>query len=73
MAPDELRRIGQLLFGPDWQAPLARALNINTRTVQRWATGEAAPKGDLRADLAPVADARVQELQKLADELKRDA
>ena len=36
---DLLRRAGALLYGPAWQAELARALGIKERTVQRWAAG----------------------------------
>lgn len=31
---------GEALFGPQWQSPLARALGVNLRTVQRWASGQ---------------------------------
>ena len=35
--------LGAVLFGPQWQSPLGRALGINQRTVQRWAAGESKP------------------------------
>jgi len=30
---------GEALFGPQWQSEMARALDVNIRTVQRWASG----------------------------------
>lgn len=32
-----IRELGEALLGPRWISPLARMLNVNTRTVERWA------------------------------------
>lgn len=37
--PFDISAIGAELFGPNWQAPVAELLEINLRTVQRWASG----------------------------------
>lgn len=37
---DRLEQIGRALYGPEWVSPLARALDVALRTVQRWAAGE---------------------------------
>ncbi len=34
-----LREIGEALYGPNWVVPLARALNMNERTMRRAAEG----------------------------------
>jgi hypothetical protein len=34
-----LIRGGEAIYGPNWQSPLARALDINLRTIQRWYAG----------------------------------
>ena len=39
MTADELRNIGERLYGPQWQAKLARALPVNPRTVRSWLSG----------------------------------
>lgn len=39
MTPAILKSIGQRLFGPRWQRALAHTLDVNERTVQRWAAG----------------------------------
>lgn len=36
---------GRNLFGPQWQSPLARELDVADRTVRRWAAGQAIPPG----------------------------
>lgn len=36
----EFRQAGESLFGEAWQQPLAKALGVNLRTLQRWANGQ---------------------------------
>ncbi|MCW5746042.1 MAG: hypothetical protein KIT36_07580 [Alphaproteobacteria bacterium] len=36
---DVLRRVGEALFGERWLGELAQALEINERTIRRWAAG----------------------------------
>ena len=38
-----LARIGTVLYGEHWQAPMARALGKSMHTVSRWATGSTKP------------------------------
>lgn len=40
MTPDELRKIGQSLYGKRWQTKLAARLKVNPRTVRRWLSGD---------------------------------
>lgn len=40
MSSANLRRIGALLFGPQWQHVLSRFLDVDTRLVRRWAGGQ---------------------------------
>jgi len=44
MTPDALASAGRLLFGGQWQSPLARALGVNRRTIQRWLSGTETPR-----------------------------
>jgi hypothetical protein len=46
-----LFQAGEALYGRDWQSPLARALGINLRRMQRWATGEYQPSEDNWRDI----------------------
>lgn len=46
MTPADLHAIGAFLYGGGWQTALANALDVNIRTVQRWASGAvSAPPG----------------------------
>ena len=40
MTPDELRSTGESLFGPHWQTPLAKALDVDPRSVRYWLSGK---------------------------------
>jgi len=40
MTPNELEQAGKALFGEQWKTPLADALGVARKTVQRWANGE---------------------------------
>jgi hypothetical protein len=40
MTPEELRSIGERLYGPRWQTSLARALPVNPRTIRSWLSGK---------------------------------
>ena len=40
MTPDELKQIGETLFGAwGWQTKLAHALRVDGSTVRRWISG----------------------------------
>lgn len=36
----DLAAIGAALYGRQWRRPMAKALGVNLRTVQRWANGQ---------------------------------
>lgn len=55
MTANDLHAIGQYLFGGGWQTALANALNINTRTVQRWAAGDIVPPAGAWQDIIELA------------------
>jgi hypothetical protein len=40
MTPEELREIGEEIYGKRWQSPLARALDVDARSVRRWLSGQ---------------------------------
>jgi hypothetical protein len=54
MTPDELREIGEKLFGSTWQTPMARALPVSTRTIRYWLSG--------KRKIRPVIAARIRSL-----------
>ncbi len=42
MTPEELRKIGERLYGPRGQSKLAGALSVSTRSVRYWLSGKRA-------------------------------
>jgi len=68
-----LSAVGVALYGEQWQAPLARALGVNRKNIQRWASGQYEPALGIWADLAAIVDARRQALTKLATPLSEAA
>jgi hypothetical protein len=64
--------IGAALFGPSWQTPLAEALDVNIRTVQRWVAGQPVPDGAWD-DIAAIAKARKGEIEAVISELAKRA
>ena len=62
-----IAEIGEHLCGAHWVTPLAAALNVNRRTVQRWQDGtEAVPAGVWR-DLAYLLFCQATENVRLSD------
>jgi hypothetical protein len=46
MTPEELRQIGEELFGNwGWQTKLAKALRVDGSTIRRWISGHTAIPG----------------------------
>ena len=66
-----LERLGALLYGPEWQSPLARALDVNLRTMQRWAAGIHQPPERLWGDIAALLRERRIEIDAALAELSR--
>lgn len=56
MTPEELREIGESIYGPRWQAKLARALPVSTRTIRYWLSG--------KREIRPVIAERIRSLTK---------
>lgn len=51
MTIEQLEQAGQLLYGDLWQSALARALDVDNRTVRRWARGESAIKQSIADEI----------------------
>jgi len=51
MSPELLRRVGEALYGDQWQTPLSRELEVADRTVRRWLSGRMQPHPDITAYL----------------------
>lgn len=67
----DLADIGRVLYGDRWQAPLAAALGLNLRTVQRYAAGDTAPPPGVLADALALAERRGAEIAEMVKWAKR--
>jgi len=73
-----LHEVGEALFGPSWQTPLADALvspdtgrSVVLRTVQRWAKGDSPIPEALWLTLAQLARKRGKALDRIATKLEK--
>lgn len=71
MTPGTLTAIGEALYGSQWQSELARALDVNDRTVRRWASGKNALPEKLSEELSVLCAERGQSLVEIAAKLRR--
>ena len=61
---------GQALYGDQWQSQLSRALHVDTRTVQRWASGKSCPKPGVWRDVHALLERNAAELRDCMLELE---
>lgn len=43
--PLALSKCGVALYGPNWQKPLQRQLNVNDNRIKKWLNGDPIPDG----------------------------
>lgn len=67
---DLLESIGQALYGSRWQSDMARAIDVDDRTVRRWVYGGKIPDG-VFVDLMRILQERAMILDDLAEAAKR--
>lgn len=68
-----LREAGEALYGPRWQTEIARALNVNDRTVRRWIAGDDEVPSGVAFDLWRLCEERMLLLDVVRDRLKAAA
>lgn len=61
---------GEALYGPRWQAELARDLGVADRTVRRWVAGTSEVPTGLYVDLLRLTQERAAALDALAPRLR---
>lgn len=63
-------KIGDALYGPAWQAPLAKALNRGARTLRHWINKDNPIPDGIGPEIAKLCREKAAELIKIADELE---
>ncbi len=69
MTADELQRIGEGLYGPNWQGPMATALEVNITTMRRWARGGQLIPSRVAADIVRLIVVRRDQISELLAEM----
>lgn len=62
---------GEALYGPRWQAELARDLGVADRTVRRWVAGTSEVPAGLYVDLLRLTQERAALLDSLGPRLRK--
>ena len=62
---------GEALYGPRWQAELARDLSVADRTIRRWVAGTSKVPTGLYLDLLRLTQERAAALDALAPRLRK--
>lgn len=70
LAPLDIHAIGAALYGPQWQTPMAAALGVSVRTVQRWASGAIKVSPAMWAKILTIAERRKIEVKAVIDRLQ---
>ena len=66
-------KVGSAIYGAEWQAPIARDLNVNERSLRRWIAGaEEVPRG-VWLDLGVILGTKHQAFGRLIEEVNRAA
>ncbi len=73
MTPDLLRAAGEVLHGPEWKLALAKDLEVDERTLRRWAGGQAPIPAGVGNDLARLVEQYRKELAGLVEQLRQAA
>jgi hypothetical protein len=66
-----LTEAATLLYGPDWVRPLAHTLDVNLRTVQRWAAGQNAVPPFVWPHLVQLFDGRARRITETVTHLRK--
>ena len=70
--PENIARIGQMLFATHWQSDMANALGVSDRTVRRWAKGAIEMPSGAWFDIGNIADQRRIDLLTFIDQINEE-
>ncbi|RLZ10817.1 transcriptional regulator [Acinetobacter sp. 2JN-4] len=70
MTPDQLRQAGELLYGNQWQSDLARAINVDSRRIRQWLSGQRAVPEGLWLEIIELLKNNSRDTARYADNLK---
>ena len=68
---DRLALLAEAIFGPRWQNATARALDVNTRQVHRWVSGEYQPSDEVIRRMIRIAQQKRAEIDEAIQTAER--
>lgn len=71
ISPETLARVGEALYGSQWQSALARDLDMSERSVRYMLSGERPVHAGIVIDLLQIVEDREIDLHDLAKELRK--
>lgn len=71
ISPDELERVGRLLYGEMWQAAMARSLKMGRRSIVYMMTGERGIHEGIVRDILALVDEQREEMCDVARMLRK--
>lgn len=71
MQSDLFVKCGEALYGPRWQSEIARALDVDDRTIRRWVAGDSPIPNGVNVDLLRLLTDRADDVDELIPLLKR--
>ena len=72
MNNEQLANAGQLLYGDLWQSAIARALDVDNRTVRRWASGESAIKQSIANEIIELLKNNQSQINQFISQMELD-
>lgn len=70
MTPEDLRTIGEALYGSHWQSDLARELGMSDRHMRRLAAGTAEVLPGVAQDILRICEARASRLRSIVEQFR---
>lgn len=70
MTPEQLTAAGVALYGDQWQSNLARRLNIDSRRIRQWLSGERPLPEWLPSELSALLTQNIEECTRVLNDLR---
>lgn len=70
LTPEQLKQAGELLYGNQWQSDLARAINVDSRRIRQWLSGQRPIPVGLWLEIIELLKNNSRDTARYADDLK---
>lgn len=70
LTPEQLKQAGELLYGNQWQSDLARAINVDSRRIRQWLSGQRPIPVGLWIEIIELLQTNSRDTASYADNLK---